>query len=324
ASRPPCCGLAALLLRVTWTQPPPPRRRLRRLPSRSSATGSASASSSSRVESSAALIGWRNPHHREPPSSCTAARPPAWFTRCALRPAWTPRGTAARLARRGVARRSACRSPVLTDRLAPPSELQPPRLIRLPPAYDAVFSANRSRACRHCDQRPPTRPSAWSAASFSASIRPACQARHGEDTVGECHRHSVLCGGAPLPRAGGGLLVRVGLHPRPWRCAGGSLYVDEFGEEDEELQTRQALYLSQQRYQALEWQWLPAQPITAAPQGLNGCRTRCELKILSSSGDSTAAAQSYWLALLSGKDFSFSDAFENRPQMAFENRLRCL
>uniref|UniRef100_A0A1I8H9E7 E3 ubiquitin-protein ligase n=1 Tax=Macrostomum lignano TaxID=282301 RepID=A0A1I8H9E7_9PLAT len=187
----------------------------------------------------------------QPPSSCSGCSPARLFT--PLDSAGLDRLAAAWLAAVSPPQRRpiAC----LTDRLALPSELQPPRLIPLPPAYDAVFSANRSRACRHCDQRPAHPAVCLVCGEFLCFNSPCCQARHGEDTVGECHRHSVLCGAGHCPvLVVDSSFVWVFTHGLALRW--GSLYVDEFGEEDEELRRGKPLYLSQQRYQALEWQWL--------------------------------------------------------------------
>ncbi|KOC63815.1 E3 ubiquitin-protein ligase UBR3 [Habropoda laboriosa] len=127
---------------------------------------------------------------------------------------------------------------------------QVPKLLSLPREYDKIFTYYHGRQCRQGHSIPQ-----------KISICLLCGAiicikqNHKQLNVCEVVQHSIDCGG------GTGIYLSVTstyiVVIRGQRvCLWGSLYLDDFEEEDRDLKRGKPLYLSQERYQLLEQQWL--------------------------------------------------------------------
>merc|ERR1711916_397094 len=74
--------------------------------------------------------------------------------------------------------------------------------------------------------------------------------------VGECTMHAHECGGGTgvylMVQSSTVLVILDGKRD----CLWGSFYLDAFGEEDIDLKRGKPLFLDEQRYRALEHQWM--------------------------------------------------------------------
>ncbi|XP_078377169.1 E3 ubiquitin-protein ligase ubr3-like isoform X1 [Oculina patagonica] len=131
----------------------------------------------------------------------------------------------------------------------------PPRLIQLPERYDSLIQHYRKRKCTKCGSTPDDPAVCLVCGKFTCLQGNCCKDEF--DTRGkyECIQHAVNCG-----RGTGIFLVvlsSVILIIRADRfCTWGSVYLDSFGEEDRDLRRGKPLFLSRERFNRLEQQWL--------------------------------------------------------------------
>ncbi|XP_074659002.1 E3 ubiquitin-protein ligase UBR3-like [Tubulanus polymorphus] len=127
----------------------------------------------------------------------------------------------------------------------------PPRLYALPNEYDAIFQYYRRKTCSTCLQQP-KEPALCLVCGQLLCFKESCCKSQG---MYECVQHSINCG------AGTGLYLVVnssvvvlirGDRATLW----GSVYLDEYGEEDKDLKRGKPLYLSDDRYKLLQQQWI--------------------------------------------------------------------
>ena len=126
----------------------------------------------------------------------------------------------------------------------------PPSLIELPHLFDSLFQKYRKRKCQRC-QKPPDDPTLCLVCGEFLCFHGSCCRI---DNVNECVQHSIDCG------CGTGLILVVSssvtLVIRDERvCLWGSVYLDNFGEEDRDLRRGKPLYLSEERYARLQDEW---------------------------------------------------------------------
>ncbi|CAK9812220.1 E3 ubiquitin-protein ligase UBR3 [Anthophora quadrimaculata] len=127
---------------------------------------------------------------------------------------------------------------------------QVPKLLSLPREYDKIFTYYHGRQCRQGHSIPQK----ISICLLCGAIVCLKQNRK-QWNVCEVVQHSIDCGGGT-----GIYLVVTSTYIVVIRgqrvCLWGSLYLDDFEEEDRDLKRGKPLYLSQDRYQLLEQQWL--------------------------------------------------------------------
>ncbi|XP_052267250.1 E3 ubiquitin-protein ligase UBR3-like [Dreissena polymorpha] len=126
-----------------------------------------------------------------------------------------------------------------------------PHLIQLPDQYYKIFQAYRKKQCPVCSN-PPKDPCVCLVCGMFRCFRGACcKQQHSY----ECVQHSVECG------AGTGIFLLINssiivVIRGPRAALWGSVYLDEYGEEDKDLKRGKPLYLSNDRYSLLEAQWI--------------------------------------------------------------------
>lgn len=128
---------------------------------------------------------------------------------------------------------------------------QTPKLLSLPREYEKLFSYYHERQCRQCH----TVPREISICLICGTIVCLKQGCCKQKNVCEAVQHSAICGtgtGIYLVVTSTYIVVIRGRRA----CLWGSLYLDDFEEEDKDLKRGKPLYLSQDRYQLLEQQWL--------------------------------------------------------------------
>ncbi|XP_058794286.1 E3 ubiquitin-protein ligase Ubr3 isoform X2 [Phymastichus coffea] len=124
-----------------------------------------------------------------------------------------------------------------------------PKLLGLPREYEKIFTYYHQRQCRQCHSVPKDKSVCLLCGTIVCLKQNCCK----QSNV--CEVHSIDCGG------GTGIFLEVTstyvIVIRGKRaCLWGSLYLDDFEEEDKDLKRGKPLYLSQDRYQLLEQQWL--------------------------------------------------------------------
>ncbi|KAK6165726.1 hypothetical protein SNE40_022591 [Patella caerulea] len=126
-----------------------------------------------------------------------------------------------------------------------------PRLMSLPTQYYKIFQHYRNQTCSTCTGTPKDPSICLVCGEFLCFREQCCK----QNSVFECVQHSISCG------AGTGMFLLVnssiivvirGARATLW----GSVYLDEHGEEDRELKRGKPLYLSKERYNLLEQQWI--------------------------------------------------------------------
>lgn len=127
----------------------------------------------------------------------------------------------------------------------------PPRLLQLPREYERIFTYYHERPCRQC-QSVAQETSICLLCGTIVCLKQNC-CKH--QNVCEAVAHAAECG------AGTGIFLVVTstyiIVIRGHRaCLWGSLYLDDFEEEDRDLKRGKPLYLSTARYKLLEQQWL--------------------------------------------------------------------
>ncbi|GAB6030597.1 hypothetical protein CHUAL_007458, partial [Chamberlinius hualienensis] len=127
-----------------------------------------------------------------------------------------------------------------------------PRLMRLPRNYDQIFQFYHQKPCGRCNSIP-KEPSVCLTCGTLVCMRDNCCRQ--PSTVAEAVQHSISCGaGTAMYLAVNSSTIVVIRGKRA--CLWGSVYLDSFGEEDRDLKRGKPLYLSQERYNLLEQQWL--------------------------------------------------------------------
>ncbi|KAI4457238.1 ubiquitin ligase e3 alpha-related [Holotrichia oblita] len=127
----------------------------------------------------------------------------------------------------------------------------PPRLLELPREYEKIFTYYHERPCSQCHSVPQETSICLLCGTIVCLKQNCCK----QQGVCEAVAHSLECG------AGTGVFLVVTstyiIVIRGQRaCLWGSLYLDDFEEEDRDLKRGKPLYLSKDRYQLLEQQWL--------------------------------------------------------------------
>ncbi|XP_020708415.2 E3 ubiquitin-protein ligase Ubr3 [Athalia rosae] len=126
-----------------------------------------------------------------------------------------------------------------------------PKLLSLPREYEKIFTYYHERQCRRC-QSVPQETSICLLCGTIVCLKQNCCKQH---NVCEAVQHSIDCGGGTgiyLVVTSTYIIVIRGRRA----CLWGSLYLDDFEEEDRDLKRGKPLYLSQDRYQLLEQQWI--------------------------------------------------------------------
>ncbi|XP_076228505.1 ubr3 ubiquitin ligase isoform X4 [Nomia melanderi] len=128
---------------------------------------------------------------------------------------------------------------------------QMPKLLSLPREYEKLFSYYHERQCRQCHSIPQEISICLLCGTIVCLKQSCCK----QMNVCEAVQHSAECGsgtGIYLVVTSTYIVVIRGRRA----CLWGSLYLDDFEEEDKDLKRGKPLYLSQDRYQLLEQQWL--------------------------------------------------------------------
>ncbi|XP_031787991.1 E3 ubiquitin-protein ligase Ubr3 isoform X1 [Nasonia vitripennis] len=128
---------------------------------------------------------------------------------------------------------------------------QMPKLLSLPREYEKIFTYYHERQCRQCHSVPQEISVCLLCGTIVCLKQNCCKIAN----ICEAVQHSIDCGGGT-----GIFLVVTSTYVIVIRgrraCLWGSLYLDDFEEEDRDLKRGKPLYLSQDRYQLLEQQWL--------------------------------------------------------------------
>ena len=128
---------------------------------------------------------------------------------------------------------------------------QVPKLLSLPREYEKIFTYYHERQCRQGHSIPQEISICLLCGAIVCLRQNCCK----QMNVCEVVQHSIDCGGGT-----GIYLVVTSTYIVVIRgrrvCLWGSLYLDDFEEEDRDLKRGKPLYLSQDRYQLLEQQWL--------------------------------------------------------------------
>ncbi|KAJ8687402.1 hypothetical protein QAD02_023196 [Eretmocerus hayati] len=126
-----------------------------------------------------------------------------------------------------------------------------PKLLNLPREYEKIFTYYHERQCRQCYSVPQEISVCLLCGTIVCLKQNCCK----QANVCEAVQHSIDCGGGT-----GIFLVVTSTYIIVIRgrraCLWGSLYLDDFEEEDRDLKRGKPLYLSQDRFQLLEQQWL--------------------------------------------------------------------
>uniref|UniRef100_A0A1Q3EZK2 E3 ubiquitin-protein ligase n=2 Tax=Culex tarsalis TaxID=7177 RepID=A0A1Q3EZK2_CULTA len=130
-------------------------------------------------------------------------------------------------------------------------EWQQPKLLGLPREYERLFTYYHEQPCLKC-QNVPKESSICLLCGTIVCLKQACCK---DQECCEAVRHSISCGG------GTGIFLVVTstyiIIIRDRRaCLWGSLYLDDYDEEDRDLKRGKPLYLSEDRFNLLESQWL--------------------------------------------------------------------
>ncbi|XP_065208799.1 E3 ubiquitin-protein ligase Ubr3-like [Planococcus citri] len=128
---------------------------------------------------------------------------------------------------------------------------KPPRLLELPRKYSVLFQYYHEKSCKNCDQVPQQGAICLVCGTLVCFQQLCCR----RENVHEAVQHSIDCGSGTaifLMISSTGVVIIRGKRAYVW----GSIYLDGFGEEDIELKRGKPLFLSEERYQLLEQQWL--------------------------------------------------------------------
>ncbi|XP_076270101.1 ubr3 ubiquitin ligase isoform X2 [Rhynchophorus ferrugineus] len=127
----------------------------------------------------------------------------------------------------------------------------PPRLLSLPKEYEKIFTYYHERPCSQCHSVAQETSICLLCGTIVCLKQNCCK----QQNVCEAVAHAQECG------AGTGVFLVITstyiIVIRGHRaCLWGSLYLDDFEEEDRDLKRGKPLYLSKDRFQLLEQQWL--------------------------------------------------------------------
>jgi E3 ubiquitin-protein ligase UBR3 len=128
---------------------------------------------------------------------------------------------------------------------------QPPQLITLPNLYDDIFTYYHDKPCAVCQSVPTDSAVCLICATLVCFKQGCCK----QQNVCEAVAHAAECG------AGTGVFLIVTstyviLIRRHKACLWGSLYLDQYEEEDRDIKRGKPLYLNKARYQLLQYMWL--------------------------------------------------------------------
>ncbi|XP_047503172.1 E3 ubiquitin-protein ligase Ubr3 [Pieris napi] len=126
-----------------------------------------------------------------------------------------------------------------------------PALLRLPREYDRLFTYYHERVCLQCGAVPKEASVCLLCGTLVCLKQPCCR----QHQVAEAVQHAMECGGGT-----GIFLVVTSTYIIVIRgrraCLWGSLYLDDYDEEDRDLKRGKPLYLSEDRAELLQAQWL--------------------------------------------------------------------
>ncbi|GBP21649.1 E3 ubiquitin-protein ligase UBR3 [Eumeta japonica] len=126
-----------------------------------------------------------------------------------------------------------------------------PALLALPRDYDRLFTYYHERVCQQCGAVPKEASVCLLCGTLVCLKQSCCR----QQEVCEAVRHATHCGGGT-----GIFLVVTSTYIIVIRgrraCLWGSLYLDDYDEEDRDLKRGKPLYLSQDRLELLQAQWL--------------------------------------------------------------------
>ncbi|XP_050557029.1 E3 ubiquitin-protein ligase Ubr3 isoform X2 [Spodoptera frugiperda] len=126
-----------------------------------------------------------------------------------------------------------------------------PALLALPRDYDRLFTYYHERVCLQCGAVPKEASVCLLCGTLVCLKQPCCR----QHQVAEAVQHAMECGGGT-----GIFLVVTSTYIIVIRgrraCLWGSLYLDDYDEEDRDLKRGKPLYLSQDRLELLQAQWL--------------------------------------------------------------------
>ncbi|CAG4991843.1 unnamed protein product [Colias eurytheme] len=126
-----------------------------------------------------------------------------------------------------------------------------PALLRLPREYDRLFTYYHERVCLQCGAVPKEASVCLLCGTLVCLKQPCCR----QHQVAEAVQHATECGGGT-----GIFLVVTSTYIIVIRgrraCLWGSLYLDDYDEEDRDLKRGKPLYLSEDRVELLQAQWL--------------------------------------------------------------------
>ncbi|KAH9404569.1 E3 ubiquitin-protein ligase ubr3, partial [Tyrophagus putrescentiae] len=126
-----------------------------------------------------------------------------------------------------------------------------PRLLQLPASYDQLFMYYHKRTCGQCGTVPKDASICLICGALVCIRDTCCRTANTYEGV----MHSKKCGAGTaiyLAINSSSIIVIRGKKA----CIWGSVYLDEFGEEDRDLKRGKPLYLSGERYRVLEQQYL--------------------------------------------------------------------
>ncbi|KAJ8731652.1 hypothetical protein PYW07_004816 [Mythimna separata] len=130
-------------------------------------------------------------------------------------------------------------------------EWSQPALLALPRDYDRLFTYYHERVCLQCGAVPKEASVCLLCGTLVCLKQPCCR----QHQVAEAVQHAIECGGGT-----GIFLVVTSTYIIVIRgrraCLWGSLYLDDYDEEDRDLKRGKPLYLSQDRLELLQAQWL--------------------------------------------------------------------
>jgi len=125
----------------------------------------------------------------------------------------------------------------------------PTELIQLPETFQELILRFVGVKCKYCNTVPKQGAVCLICGQLCCVASSCCYVNE----IGECARHSVLCGGGLFIVLKGTYVLIIREERRTaWR----SLYLDEHGEEDIGIKRGKPLYLSKLRYEELNNMWL--------------------------------------------------------------------
>ncbi|KAK2143057.1 hypothetical protein LSH36_882g00050 [Paralvinella palmiformis] len=132
-----------------------------------------------------------------------------------------------------------------------------PQLVKLPRDYDVIFRYYRKQTCDKCKSLPSDPALCLVCGKLVCFKQKCCRTvvKNSVEEVFECVQHAIDCGAGTCMFliVNSSLIVVIrGARAAVW----GSVYLDEHGEEDKDLRRGKPLYLTEDRYNMLQQQWL--------------------------------------------------------------------